>query len=968
MYHWKRTPLALAFTIGFVILAGSALACGGPPVALFKASVTGGQAPLVVTFVNESTGAEEFTWEFGDGETKTTNSTKETVTHAYKKAGAHTLKLTAGKKGQPATANSSTATITVAPAALASIMIAPAEANVGPEGKQAFTAEARDSFGNIIPDAKFAFKSNEMAGRVDPSGAFVAGRKAGSFDGAVSVEATQGNTTKSASARVTINTGPLDHVLVTPSKTELAIGKTQDFTAAPMDAFDNPVAGAQVSWTVDGAAGTIEAGKLTAGSLARTFERGVTATARIGTLSTSGSASVTVKPDPLDSITVQDVRVAAGATQQLRAEAKDRHGNQLSDVQVAWSVLSQNAGVTTAGGMLTAGLVARTFPNVIQAKVTQGDIAKTASAQVVIVPGPLAQVVVGPGQIDLGIGMTQQFVAVSADQYGNRISGLSFTWSVESGGGSIDSKGLFTASNTPGAYGKTVKAAVRQGDNSRSGTANVSVAPDQIAFVSNRDNENFELYTMNTDGSDVKRLTKTSTGLKYQGIGGGASWSPDGRLIAYDQIGNTVITDDRASSSSLLTNNKTTDGIGAFSPAWSPDGKRVVFTTVVGKDAAAQFDLYAIDIDGGNLARLTNTAGAEFSPRWSPDGKRIVYDYSAPGGQGDIWTMDPDGKNARVLASNPGNDTAPEWSPDGRQIAFMSNNTGNYEIFVMNADGTAIRQLTANNSTDSGPSWSPDGKRIAFASERDTPGHSEIYVMNADGTGVVRLTNNDKNDVDPVWAPRKSGVAVSPASVVVPGSKALRPLSIELIASVARKAVVRIETDLGTGSGFLIDPNGLVMTANHVVAGAKTIGVTLDDGRKFSATLKGRDLVRDVALVQIPATGLPILPHGDLGQSALGQQVVVLGYPLGSKEITVTSGLFSALRTDGSRSITWIQTDTAVNAGNSGGPLLNLQGAVIGIVTKKRIQTGVEGVGLAVSISSIDPYLARLRSGETLFE
>ena len=126
--------------------------------------------------------------------------------------------------------------------------------------------------------------------------------------------------------------------------------------------------------------------------------------------------------------------------------------------------------------------------------------------------------------------------------------------------------------------------------------------------------------------------------------------------------------------------------------------------------------------------------------------------------------------------------------------------------------------------------------------------------------------------------------------------------------------------------------------------------------------------MRDIAIVEIKATGLSFLKLGDLGQSGLGSPALVLGYALGSKDLSATSGLLSAIKQDNGHNITWLQTDSAINPGNSGGPMLNLQGEVIGVVTSKIVATGIEGVGFAVSVNTVDIYLARMEDGETIFQ
>jgi len=160
----------------------------------------------------------------------------------------------------------------------------------------------------------------------------------------------------------------------------------------------------------------------------------------------------------------------------------------------------------------------------------------------------------------------------------------------------------------------------------------------------------------------------------------------------------------------------------------------------------------------------------------------------------------------------------------------------------------------------------------------------------------------------------------------------------------------------GVGSGFIIDPNGIVLTNAHVVDGADNVNVKLTDKREFTAKVLGVDKTTDIAVLKIDAKNLPAVKTGDPGETKVGSWVVAIGQPLGF-ENTVTSGIVSAksraLPEDSY--VRFIQTDAAVNPGNSGGPLLNRQGQVIGIVTGLANPSGEDdfaGIAFAVPIST----------------
>ena len=130
-------------------------------------------------------------------------------------------------------------------------------------------------------------------------------------------------------------------------------------------------------------------------------------------------------------------------------------------------------------------------------------------------------------------------------------------------------------------------------------------------------------------------------------------------------------------------------------------------------------EIYVMDNDGGNPRRLTNNPLDEWYPSWSPDGKRIAFTTSGAMDirveNRQIYVMDNDGGNPRRLTNNRRNDWNPSWSPDGKRIAFVSDRDGHdWQIYVMDNDGGNPRRLTNNRRNDWNPSWSPDGKRIAF--------------------------------------------------------------------------------------------------------------------------------------------------------------------------------------------------------------------------------------------------------------
>jgi len=191
-----------------------------------------------------------------------------------------------------------------------------------------------------------------------------------------------------------------------------------------------------------------------------------------------------------------------------------------------------------------------------------------------------------------------------------------------------------------------------------------------------------------------------------------------------------------------------------------------------------------------------------------------------------------------------------------------------------------------------------------------------------------------------------------------------RDLSPMEVYALANPAVVAINTETtgsnffgmpvtrpAAGSGFLISEDGLVVTNEHVIRGAHSISVILYDGTLHEATLLGEDDLTDLAVLRIEATELTYLTFCDSSLLNVGKRVAAIGNPLGVLENSMTVGYISALDREINIEgipLRMLQTDAAINGGNSGGPLINMQGRVIGVVTAKSVGTGIEGLGFAI--------------------
>ncbi len=252
------------------------------------------------------------------------------------------------------------------------------------------------------------------------------------------------------------------------------------------------------------------------------------------------------------------------------------------------------------------------------------------------------------------------------------------------------------------------------------------IARSRIAFTAATGNGK-EIFFMEYDGSTLQQATT----LKSLNLT--PAWSNDGREIVFTsyQRGNPdlfVLDLIRGTMSYLIKDN----GLHS-APAWSPDGKKIAFTST--KDGNAE--IYVIDLISKALQRLTQHPAIDASPSWSPTGREIVFTSDRLGNP-QLFVMDAEGTNLRRLPVEMSYNDSPAWSPRGDKIAFVSRAPGGFDIFVYDIITQSVTQLTNNARTNEDPTWSPDGYRLAFSSTRD--GRSDIYSMMWDGSDVRRLT------------------------------------------------------------------------------------------------------------------------------------------------------------------------------------------------------------------------------------
>ncbi len=241
---------------------------------------------------------------------------------------------------------------------------------------------------------------------------------------------------------------------------------------------------------------------------------------------------------------------------------------------------------------------------------------------------------------------------------------------------------------------------------------------------------------------------------------------------------------------------------------------------------------------------------------------------------------------------------------------------------------------------------------------------TEATENSGNGTSSSQSSGTENTGLDPSLsgADLIKSIVKSDAEPSVYGSAGTDVFEFSEVVRKVQDSVVQIYTASGAGSGVIISAElGWVITCNHVIDGENAYTVELSDGSRYNATLRGADADSDLAILKITPDEGETLTAASLGKSAnlvVGEKVVVIGNPLGTLGGTVTQGIISATErqisfsnSDGSTTVmTLIQTDAAINSGNSGGAMFNLKGELIGIVNAKYSSSGVEGLGFAIPI------------------
>ena len=289
-----------------------------------------------------------------------------------------------------------------------------------------------------------------------------------------------------------------------------------------------------------------------------------------------------------------------------------------------------------------------------------------------------------------------------------------------------------TASNTPASMTPEV--------------AGSSTDPSGKIVFTCQDQSAEHICIVNADGSDFRQLTPPDGFRRFY-----PSPAPDGKSVVFSQYREDNVYEIYELPLADGAPIRLTDRLGVLNaPEISQDGKMVVFMrwTVV----SDQNQIWLMDRDGGNPRRLFSGTG--WDPTWSPDGSQILFASDIDGAP-QLYAVNLDGAGLRRISDLPAIRGRSDWSSHG-MIATYSGAPWKREVYIMEADGSNPRQVSPAGGNSQGPSFSPDGQWIAFTSYIDKYGDDlgcEIYIIRTDGTDLRRLTNNDYCDYQPRWGP-----------------------------------------------------------------------------------------------------------------------------------------------------------------------------------------------------------------------
>jgi TolB protein len=247
-----------------------------------------------------------------------------------------------------------------------------------------------------------------------------------------------------------------------------------------------------------------------------------------------------------------------------------------------------------------------------------------------------------------------------------------------------------------------------------------------------------QIVIMNVDGSDRELITDN------QAMNLSPAWSPDGKFLAYTSYVKFFPELYLSSVKKGKTKRLTFNNMLNITPEFSPDGTLIAMSSSM----TGEPDLHFIDVNGTEVKQITNTLGIDISPTFSPDGNLLAFASERAGGL-HIFVTDKNGSEPKRLTFSGYQNDTPSWSPRGDKIVFVKRADGGFNIFTMNADGSQSQQLTNGAGNNENPAWSPDGRYIVFSSSRKSG--KNLFLMMWDGSNQMPITT-DNTCKTPAWS------------------------------------------------------------------------------------------------------------------------------------------------------------------------------------------------------------------------
>ncbi|MFZ4814985.1 MAG: PKD domain-containing protein [Phototrophicaceae bacterium] len=718
------------------------------PIAAFTQSTTSGLVPLVVNFINQSQGEiTGYSWNFGDGGT----STEINPSHTFRNPGIYTVTLTANGPG--GASNVSRQISAQSPSAPVAGFTQDKVSGASP-----LTVQFTDQSTGNITGREWRFGDGATSTATSPSHVFTA---VGTYNVILTVTGPGGSSI--VQRQITVE----NPVIPKPNA---------DFTAS-ISSGEGPLA---VTFTVTNTANIN------------------TYTWNFGGAGTSNQANPQFTFSDAGTYVVELIAVGAGGQDSHTVtitvtQPPDAPIIDISASQTSGEVpLSVNFTVNSSGGQISQYVwdfgdgATSTSANPTHSYATQGSFTVTLNVQgpggtdsdtlTVNAVEPIAEPIAAftYSVVDDDTGLTLQFTSQSEGEELNHAweFGDGNTSSEQSPQHTYSAAGTYqvklTVSNDGGATTTQQSITVEAPEppppalsaafttNPTSGTAPLTVIFDSSASTGNVSSFLWDFgdgSTSSEPNPTHEYLTASSytATLTLSDIGGNISSAQ--QIIAVSApavVANPVITfsSDRDGNPQIFAMDadganpqRLTDSGGTLDqPSWSTQS-RIAFLL--------NGELYVMNADGSSVQAITENGSAILatSLSWSPDGGRLVFSSDRDGNP-EIYTVNADGSGLQRLTDLGTTDNEPHWGNSG--IVFGSDRDGNAEIYSMGGDGSNPVRLTTSDPFDGQPAWSPDGSRIAFVSERD--GNREIYVMASDGSNLVRLTDSGATDEQPAWS------------------------------------------------------------------------------------------------------------------------------------------------------------------------------------------------------------------------